>query len=556
MIATLIIWLYTVILMYLYGLAAINGLRHILHINEGDEINFPLALLIGLMVLTVSASILNIFIPLGIVSAGILLAGGLLILFSRRSLIPVNFNYRTYHPLTWILLASIFLTVLENATHVPSSSDTALYHAQTIRWFETYHTVPGLGNLHHRFAFNSSWLLLNAAFSFAFLEIRSFHLMSGVLFLSAALFFAEGVEALIQKNLSVSIFIKILFLPLSFYLLGSDISSPATDMPVTLLTWVILILWAEELEAQSRVGLRSIGIFLLSVFAVTIKLSAIPLLFFAIFVLIAYFIEAGWQRALKLGAAGLFVLIPWVIRSVILSGYLVFPVSQIDLFSVDWKVPIDQVETIRNAIFSFARFPGKDWQSSIGMTTAEWVPLWFDKQTINQRGVFMLAAFSPLILLIVRYKYPSMVPSRYVFSCFVLYAGAIFWFFSAPDIRFGYGFLVGICGLVLSPLFVDLISRSDKNLKLIPYIVFLVLVLYQGYTFGQSFDPRTLGQRLLLPADYSRSRAQVCAIDNGSVYCRMEGTQCNYDIFPCIPSPRPNVEMRGPTFQDGFRTVR
>jgi hypothetical protein len=144
MIATLIIWLYTVILMYLYGLAAINGLRHILHINEGDEINFPLALLIGLMVLTVSASILNIFIPLGIVSAGILLAGGLLILFSRRSLIPVNFNYRTYHPLTWILLASIFLTVLENATHVPSSSDTALYHAQTIRWFETYHTVPGL----------------------------------------------------------------------------------------------------------------------------------------------------------------------------------------------------------------------------------------------------------------------------------------------------------------------------------------------------------------------------------------------------------------------------
>ena len=554
MLATLIVWLYTTMLMCLYGRVFIHGLRHIFRMELDDAADLSFTLLIGIVALTFVASILNIFIPLGVISVVILLAGGLFILFSRRLLIPVTCKIR--HPLSLILLTFILFTVLENATHAPSSSDTALYHAQTIRWFETYQAAPGLGNLHHRLAFNSSWLVFNAAFSFAFLGIRSFHLMSSVLFLCAALYFADGLEALIAKKTTLSVITKILFLPLSFYLLGSDISSPATDMPVTLLTWVILILWIEQFETGSKLGLRTVGVFLLSVFALTVKLSAIPLLGFAGFVLASYFVEKGWQRALMLGTIGMFILTPWIIRSVILSGYLVFPVSQIDLFSADWKVPIDQVESIRNAIFSFARLPGKDWQSSINMTVGEWALLWFGKQTLNRQIVFLLAAFSPLILLIVRYKYPSIVTARYTLAYFLLYAGALFWFFSAPDFRFGYGFLIGVCVLVLSPFLVDLISKSDGNMKLIPRIIFPVLLLYQAYTFGYSVDTRTLKQRLLLPADYFPARAQACDIANGSVYCRIEGGQCNYDIFPCIPSPRPNVEMRGPTFGDGFRTIR
>ena len=46
-----------------------------------------------------------------------------------------------------ILLALAFWTAQE-----PADSDTALYHAQAIRWIEEYGVVPGLGNLHCRFA--------------------------------------------------------------------------------------------------------------------------------------------------------------------------------------------------------------------------------------------------------------------------------------------------------------------------------------------------------------------------------------------------------------------
>lgn len=554
MLATLIIWSYTGLLLFSYGRAATHIFQYVFGKNSEEKVSLPFVLLIGLVVLTVFASILNVFIPLGAASAVIFLAGGVFgWLASRRQVFVLQ---TPRHPLTWILLAFIALTVLENATHPPSSSDTALYHAQTIRWFETYQAVPGLGNLHHRLAFNSSWLVINAAFSFAFLGVQSFHPMSGILFLCSMLYFTEGLETLITKKRTTSAILKVLLLPLSFYLLSSDISSPATDMPVTLLTWVILVLWVEELETGGRPGIRIIGVFILSFFTLTIKLSAIPLLGFAGFILTLYIFERQWQKVLLLGLAGMVILLPWIVRSVILSGYLVFPVTQIDFFPVDWKIPIDQVESIRDAIFNFARFPGKDWRSMAGTPFREWVSLWFARQTINQQVVFLLAVISPLILLTARYKYTSIVAGRYILAHFILYAGVIFWFFSAPDLRFGYGFLIGVCILAISPFLASLMAKIDKDSKFIPQTIFVTLFVFQLYVLTFSTDTQTLKQRLVLPADYFRSRAQPCAIANGSVFCRVDEGQCNYEIFPCIPTSRPNVEMRGPTFHDGFRVVR
>lgn len=63
--------------------------------------------------------------------------------------------------------------------------DSDLYHAQSIRWIEEYGVVPGLGNLHERFAYNSSFFALSALFSMKFLCGTSMHTMSG--------FFCVGV---------------------------------------------------------------------------------------------------------------------------------------------------------------------------------------------------------------------------------------------------------------------------------------------------------------------------------------------------------------------------
>ena len=299
MIVTIIVLFYIFILIYLYGMATIYGLSRILRFYSDSVVGFPLILLVGMVTVTVIAMIANLFIPLGVIFFISLLTVALAIAFQKHFFVVVSFpNYR---PLTWITFIVVFLIVLENSTHAPSNPDTGLYHAQTIHWFEEYRAVPGLGNLHTRLAFNSSWLVLNASLSLAFLGLQSFHLVGAVLFLSSILYFAEGLDALIRKRLSVAIVLKVLFLPLSFYLFGSEISSPGTDVPVSLITWCILIMWVEMFEFQSRREMQTIVLVLLCIFSITIKLAAIPLLLPAFFVVVAeYFIEKEWRRALLL----------------------------------------------------------------------------------------------------------------------------------------------------------------------------------------------------------------------------------------------------------------
>ncbi len=553
MIVTIIVSFYVFTLMYLYGVATIYGLNRILRFDTDSVVGFPLTLLAGIATIAVIAMIANLFIPLGIVFFISLLTVALVISFQKHFFALVSIpNYR---PLTWIILVVISLIVLENATHAPSNPDTGLYHAQTIHWFEEYRVVPGLGNLHTRLAFNSSWLVLNASLSLAFLGVQSFHLVGAVLFLSSILYFAEGMDALIRKRPSLAIVLKVLFLPLSFYLFGSEISSPGTDVPVSLITWCILIMWVEMFEFPSRREMQTVVLILLCIFSITIKLAAFPLLLLAFFAIAEYFIAKEWKRAIIIGLAGLFILLPWMARSVMLSGYLVFPVSQTDFFHVDWKMPRDQVEAARQSIMDFARFRRNKSLSMLGMNVIEWAPIWLGRQTANRKIIYIFALFSPLLMVIGRYRYSVITSRKYLILYFTCMAGVLFWFLTAPDIRFGYGFLIGICLVSISPFLMD-IFKLDKNLKLVPFIVFFVLLVLHLNTLIASFEPSTIDQRWLLPADYLPSKTSVCGISNGSVYCQREGSQCQYLAFPCIPKPRPSIEMRGPTFQDGFRVKR
>ena len=551
MILVIVIGAFILLLTYLYGSAALISICRLLRLEVPKSIPLPLLFLTGMVFITIFALIANLFIPLGSAFIVVLSVGAVVIAARRWILASVPFPPK--HSLIMVVLVLVFLTVLENATHIPSNPDTGLYHAQTIRWFETYHIVPGLGNLQERYAFNSAWLVLNASLSLAFLGLRSFHLVNGLLFLTAMLFFCEGLYGLSQKKLPVSGFIKILFLPLGFYLLAADTSSAGNDMPIALITWMILALWLERIESPLDSDVKTIVIFLLAFFSIIVKLSSLPMLGFAILILIEHFRRGKTRQVLFLGAIGGLILLPWLIRSVILSGYLVFPISQIDLFSVDWKMPREQIDTTARIIVDFARL-GNSSKFQSAVTFWHWAPIWFERHTLNRKAIYMVILLSPFIMLASRARYCSTVSPGYLFAYWIAFAGSIFWFVFAPDIRFGYGFLIGTCVLALAPILVDTTLKFDKNLNIFPAFILLALIVFQTYTLWHSVETPTLSQRWLLPGDYRSSNVGSCGMDGMAIYCRKEGGQCQYDAFPCIPSSR-LVEMRGSTFQDGFRSI-
>ncbi len=473
-------------------------------------------------------------------------------------------GFRRQHFLSWITSGIALITTLVLSTLKPGNSDTGLYHAQAIRWIETFPAVPGLGNLHSRLAYNSNWFPLQAGFSFAFLDLRSFHLMGAVLTGLCLVFFTGGLQGLLRGDNRFSHWMRLAFLPLTFYVLASEISSTGTDLPVTLLTWVILCMWVETLEKPSaNLDWRQILLISLPVLLVSIKLSAFPLLLITAWVLLSRLRKVdGLRHLLVIAVFTLLMWAPWLARNVILSGYLAYPQTVLDVFNVPWKMPLKGVKEEAEWIISWARFPRMDKDLVLAMPVTQWAPMWFDDLSKNRQIILLVLAAAPFgfgltalaaFTLFKKHARDWFQPFSLTWPVWaVTYAGILFWFFSVPRYRFGNGVLMA--GLVLVVLCgIGLFRNILKPLaRFAPHAAAIITSLYLVFVLVTSADVKTLPSRLLLPANYVNLPTEPCDFGNFSAFCATQYQQCGYNPFPCVPQSNPNVYMRGKTFGDGF----
>ena len=551
---------------WLYGRGLIRLAAKILAL-EGNETNFTLTLLTGLIGLTTVASFLSLFLALSAGAFLILMGGALFSLLVEWKLGGLRHSYKQMKAfsLPWlvvILLLLVCFSVIENATHRPVNPDTGIYHAQAIRWMENYPVVPGLGNLHSRLAYNSAWLVLNASFSLAFLGLQSFRFVPAVLFLAIAYEFSRGAGAWLRGNPTPANLLRTFLLPISFYVLGAQISSPGTDLPVVLLLWVLAPVVIEIAEdKRSPLNINPILLILLAVYMLTLKLSAAPVLLLAAWMMLRF--ARSWQGWLTICGLSLMILAPWLARNVVLSGYLVFPFPFIDWFHFDWKIPLDAARAEQQIILAWARNPGAEASLVLAMPLDQWLPIWFSDLTRNQKVMVMAAILSPLLMFLewawLRHKVrTNLIPHTKVFILFLLVlTGGVFWLFSAPDLRFGYGFLVLLLVFPwLLPLaWID--SRVGSYSGFLRSVVLTVLVVYQLFFLLRSVDWGSIEDRLVLPANYPHHATEPCRLENAVVLCANEVsyTQCWYNPFPCIPRPVEGVVVRGEDWHSGFRTI-
>lgn len=577
MVATLLVWLYTFFLCYVYGSLFFKLLRLTpprRPFGEGDTPSAALLVVAGLVVVITLASFLSLFVQTGLFTNLLLLAGAMGAVLARAVPAPRR------HPVFLVPLIVLFfalLLVLENTTHRPLNPDTNLYHAQAIHWIERFPAVPGLGNLHGRLAFNSSWFVGNALFSLAFLGLGSFHLTAGVLFLAVLAYFWEGFNDIARGAYSPAAMLKVFFFPVTFFLLGGEISSPGTDLPTSLLLWLLAVLWAEH-AAERDQPFHPALMAVLAAFVVTIKFSAAPAVLLLILLpgklLTAKLAKnteilrqpgQNWAIAnfLKPALCVALVLTPFLARNVVLSGYLLYPFPSIDLFPsslLDWKIPLDRALDEQAAVMAWGRFPRVDAAQVLAMPFGEWFPRWLSDQTTNRQWIFWGALLSPLAavpaLWLARRSQAEWRSSGMIaLGWLAFYAGTLFWLFSAPDFRFGYGFLIATIGLALAPWLAALLKRTIFRPSRVSAVMALMVIAYLAMAFYSSFEAQTFPSRLLLPAPYDRVATQRCELANGIVFCAKAYQACGYESFPCIPSPRPKVEIRGPGLGDGFRTL-
>lgn len=594
MIATILIWLYILALSFIYGVFCARLFRHGFQTPSGEEISISGVSMSGVCLIITMAGFFSLAMPLSLVANIIICLGAIAIAITHRKLLyqfvidgiqGVKFghpkpseaqlsmlgrangyssrakvNLSLPNLLIGLIFAGLFIFVLLKTTEPAHNYDTGLYHAQAIRWIETYRAVPGLGNLMYRLAINSTWLLPSALFSFTFVGLQSFHVMNGFFFLLAGVYFLNKTGRLLGREYTFSNLISPLLIFFSILLLNQQLSSPGTDLPATLLTWLIFLIALEKIEsgASKSFDLKLILIFLLSSLDGIIKLSTAPVLLIPLFFLVKSYSGTHKARTILLLVMTGFVIAPWVIRNAILSGYLIFPLPAIDVLNPDWKIPISYVRENAAWIISYARLSNYEIESALSMPFTQWVPIWWEAQKLIDRGLLLFTGFASILIILMSIGQTisiKKVPQK-VRQLAILYLagwiGIIYWFTLAPDVRFGFGFIVFMLCLGIAPLAFELFTRLIANPKPVVLGLTLLLIFFQVYKIVQAEDVVPIKPRWLFPVAYPVVDLVEKPLDRISVYMPAQGYQCWYAPLPCTDLNNPEVHLRTQSLQDGF----
>lgn len=465
-------WIYILTIAYCLGVAFQTALQKVFRATA-VRLHFSLNCMTGLMVLTSICMSACLVMPLGLASNLVILlitlgAAWLSRSDLRASLAADRSRLKQGNRLVSLIFLA-FIFIIARLSYEPSSHfDDGLYYSTSIRWLEEFGTVKGLANVNARIGFNSSWHVLQANFGFRFLHAGLFNDLNGLIFLLMLLYSMGGINDLLKGDSRWRTALRaFIMLPvLAFYYgITSDLmlfsvnflSSPTPDIPACFLTWLIFLLFltrTDEGKERGPMALTDILVVLYSAWACTIKFSTVPIFLLSAFLIYRLAAARQVRQIAALGIGCLLIATPWVMRNVLISGYLLFPFSAIDIFHVRWKLPINEVRGHENAIKAFAL--GAPVDRPFNVPISSWFPKWavgldFMRQVIL--GITILATscyFSIGIYLL--FRKGAAFFSRYLREVMVVItalAGIVFWIDKAPDFRFGYGSLVIYCMLFL-----------------------------------------------------------------------------------------------------------
>jgi hypothetical protein len=548
---------------YFTGICAVNFLKKFLAV--GVAVNFPETFLFGLVACSIYFNLLSFFLPVDYRTLLPLILPCIFILFKKtarqhfslqvRQLTAVFFSKKSL-AFTLPLVALFFVYWIIP----PLNRDSGEYHYIAIRWYEQFKIVPGLANVHGRLAFNPASFIISSAYSFTGLTGQSLYPLNGVLCL---VFYAW----LIKKILTGTLYncVVLILAVLLFRITLINISSPSSD----LLSGILLFYCGFRVYELIKEGKTALGdyfpVFVIACFSVTAKLSALPVLLIIPFI---YFIlvKKDKQTAfiIKSLLLAMLIIIPWLARNVVLSGYLLYPVPGTDFFHTDWTVPRDVLQM--DYIFSKygPRTITVDFFALQRMNIVQLTITWFRYISASSPSSLLIslaALFSPAAWLLFPIMKKNIPAKPFLLWC-IYYCAVWIWLINSPEHRFGLPYLVVAAGLPV----LELIQTVQASLK-IPRVVFVVIMClcclhYSIDAFKkEGVYPFSIKDCWLLPLrDHRYFKENDTAtfpsvpLGNGvRLYLPDENHECLNANGPCMNWRYGTIEMRGHTIEDGFR---
>ncbi len=556
MLSVLFSWLVMGAASFLFGKAVVDGIyrKNLQQMGRPD-----IYVMTGIIFLNIYAQLFSLFYKVAGIACTILGLTGMIltIVYVVRHLragrrIRIFPGVESMKMPLWraALLLVCLVSMLLWTTQHPGQYDTGLYHAQAIRWIEEYGVVPGLGNLHMRLAYNSAFMCLQALFSLEWLVGQSMHSLNGFFCLCALLYTFGTVRIPGKERWQTSDLLKCIMV---LYVVDKrySIASSGTDIWAMLLILYICTKWCELSECREEETAPWCYVCLVGVYALTVKLSAaaiVILVFYPLYLLIR---RKAFREILYNGIMALGIVMPYLIRNVIISGYLIYPYAGIDLFSVDWKMDPEILHSDSFDIKMWGR--GYTQLGEYNDSLFGWIPEWFLSQTVGNRILLIVGAVCTLW--IVSRIWKQIVEKRYEYAA-ILTASVVclvFWLMAAPLIRYGQVYML----IVIAFAFGGWTENADVSKRDILAVagtcIMLAALVFFGSKVGEIGEIRAEGYLLKQPP-YGAWPATQVQMENVIIW-KPDDDLIGYPAFPSTPSSKQlnHLQLRGEGFEDGFR---
>ena len=380
--------------------------------------------------------------------------------FSRLNVVAFR-HYCSNH--RWWFLYTILITlgISFRAMTIPNNYDSGLYHFQSIRWLNEYPIVLGLGNLHWRLALNQSY--------FGFLGLLNVFPFWGKGYAVGGAFiwllvFATVLEYCVQGEKKTR-WITFITLGVSLAYFAPSIPNPTPDNGIFLIEIVIFLYLCRVIllsRINPTISFRYVVVVFLTCYAlISIKLSSLGFVS-GVFLVLAYWYFSRARREDKVMIYRPCLIFSGFVACHIARGYLLsgvpfFPNSFAAAWDLPWAVSQEVLRYESALIYSWARLPGGLVPDEV-LSSWDWIPIWWSKIPDIAAWTFYLATLCSMFVLYIFIKKDKNKRHLNLVMYLPLILGLVFWFFTAPDIRF-----LGACLPLYLMLSIKLVSLHSAQ---------------------------------------------------------------------------------------------
>lgn len=441
--------------------------------------------------------------------------------------------------------------------------DTGLYHAQSIRWIEEYGVVPGLANLHSRFGYNSAAFALCALYGGAGLTKEPMHCVPGFFALLCA-FKCTRLAGVFKKGRQIRLS-DFLCIGCVFYLVAvfRELVSPASDYFAMLILFFAAICWVEELEQKQEYLTPYCLLSLCLVWAVSVKLSTAVMLLLVLHPAAVLLRHKRWKEIGLYIGCGILIILPWLIRNVVISGWLLYPFSLFDIFNVDWKIPKGYADYDR---FEIQVYGKEIFDVNLkDMPFLKWFPNWFEAQGMMDKVLVLIgwisvplgAAMIFLTLMCKLWGREGKIenPMGIETEPFLLLEvtsliGFLVWQFGAPLVRYGCFFVLFLPLIMFGALYLWVFP--ERISRRIFQVILVAFFLYRGYNLTNMVLEMADQPYYVQQQEYGSFDAFTYEVDGITIYVPEVQGQIGYEKFPSSPVVQ-DIQLRGSSIKSGFK---